>query len=915
MTAPASAFYRCEVRPLSRSAGCHATAAAAYRTANRIEDERVGLTYDYRRRSGVEHTMLITPAQATWITDRQTLWNAAEQAEKRINSRVARDVILSFPHQLDQTERIRCGREMAHWLCQEYGVAVDVGWHRPHGKSDDRNYHAHLLMTTRVVTETGLGAKTRQLDDKATGSQEIEKIRQHWEKTLNRALERQQLDVRVDCRSNKARGIERVPQIKLGRAVIEMERHGIATELGDRFRAIQSANENIADLDRRQRAIAQEIAEVERELAAEREKKIAPEAPQTPLEALWEETWSRMHKEGQTPSSGKIASKETLSTQERQQALHSFREAWAALQPLHDATRTDWHTCRLMAQAGFSVAQIHYALRYGSPGLTSPQRQGKRADRYVDRTVAKVMHLPDVRIARARLCDRDQRPDIERILQAKHIDPERSKPRANGGNRHPSKRQAQGIKASESRGSRKKSLQSTERRRLDSLKSRQASLSSPPSSAMKANNATQEAVRQQLHAMNCSQYEVLIQPPNERKPIAYKWKADEILKPDSIQQLQRHNNENCNIFIRPANNEGLILVKNVRADAITRMEKEGCTPAAVLEARPGRFEAWVSVSRSQLAPEVSAQITRNMARAFNGDLPPTDKPRFGRMAGFVNHHARHLVTPQQCEGRNATIGTLIVSEAERDLAQKRAELSQKTNPRTARETPPPGTAVEQQKERERELKHIFSEAWRRAFEITPVSSGYWFSSQGDEERMMKSDLLACKELARQGWSSDDLKFALQQTALTIENRRHLSADAHAQKVVEQATADSDVKKAREHLAAQERERAFARRENQSNQGIAPKPLTPRQRKEEYLVTTLGTMFPYNPSQAAKSERTFAHKENQHTASQKPVNEQTLTSSMPPHIPDRAEGTTSEKVSPSHQPSKTPAPEQDRGLER
>jgi hypothetical protein len=48
------AIYHLSVKPVSRSSGRSATAAAAYRAAERIEDQRTGVTHDYARNVGIE---------------------------------------------------------------------------------------------------------------------------------------------------------------------------------------------------------------------------------------------------------------------------------------------------------------------------------------------------------------------------------------------------------------------------------------------------------------------------------------------------------------------------------------------------------------------------------------------------------------------------------------------------------------------------------------------------------------------------------------------------------------------------------------------------------------------------------------------------------------------------------------------
>src|SRR5512139_2719358 len=86
------AIFHLSVKTVGRSRGRSATAAAAYRAAARIEDERTGLIHDYSRKGGVLYREIVTPDDApAWVRDRAQLWNAAELAENRKNSTVARE--------------------------------------------------------------------------------------------------------------------------------------------------------------------------------------------------------------------------------------------------------------------------------------------------------------------------------------------------------------------------------------------------------------------------------------------------------------------------------------------------------------------------------------------------------------------------------------------------------------------------------------------------------------------------------------------------------------------------------------------------------------------------------------------------------------------------------------------------------
>ena len=99
-----------------------------------------------------------------------------EVAEKRKDAKVAREYEIALPSELDAAQRRELVEEFAGELRDRYAVAIDVAIHAPHDYSDDRNYHAHVLTTTRVVGPEVLGAKTRQLDVSTTAADKIELV-------------------------------------------------------------------------------------------------------------------------------------------------------------------------------------------------------------------------------------------------------------------------------------------------------------------------------------------------------------------------------------------------------------------------------------------------------------------------------------------------------------------------------------------------------------------------------------------------------------------------------------------------------------------------------------------------------------------------------------------------------------------
>lgn len=236
------AIYHLSTKPVSRSSGRSAVASAAYRCAVLLTNHRDGLVHDFTRKDGVEHKEIVLPEglSADWALDRSALWNAAEFAEKRKDARVAREFEIALPHELSPEGRLKAARAFAQDLANRYGAAVDFAIHSPSEHGDIRNYHAHVLMTTRQVGRTGLGEKT-YLEQKnarllahgmATTDMQLRDIRQAWEGIANRQLQREGLDVRIDHRSHVERGLELSPTEHMGVHASQMQQQGMAVERG-----------------------------------------------------------------------------------------------------------------------------------------------------------------------------------------------------------------------------------------------------------------------------------------------------------------------------------------------------------------------------------------------------------------------------------------------------------------------------------------------------------------------------------------------------------------------------------------------------------------------------------------------------------------------------------------------------------
>lgn len=271
--------FHLKVETFTRSKGHIIAAKLAYRAGWLVIDERTGVAYDYRRRKGVIRVVAFAPKELgkpgiRQLDDAETraMWATAERAETRKNSQIAREVVLALPIEIEPAEREKLAIRFGMRLSSQHMVGCSVKVHEPSRGGDQRNVHAHVMWTTRMMAYPEgaapiSGAKTRQFDEKDRSSVIISQMRADWEKEVNALLSERGAPL-IDCRSLKARGIERPPRLHLGPAATAMERRGIRTRAGDYNRAIDAAEQDrlnaeqaAAEEVRRQAALSTKTAE------------------------------------------------------------------------------------------------------------------------------------------------------------------------------------------------------------------------------------------------------------------------------------------------------------------------------------------------------------------------------------------------------------------------------------------------------------------------------------------------------------------------------------------------------------------------------------------------------------------------------------------------------------------------------
>lgn len=244
------AIYHFSVKNISRSDGRSIVAAAAYRSAEKLVCQTYDKEQDYTKKTGVEFKKIYAPSHTDeHLLDRQTLWNEVEKSELKKNGEIkataqlAREFEIAFPKELNQAQRQKMLDELCQKIVERHGVIVDACIHAPHtaSGSDERNYHAHILLTTRSINEHGtLGKKTREFNDH--GKQQVEHWRAQFAELCNHHLEQMGSLERVDHRSYKVQGLELEATQHEGSKVTQLRRQGIDTEISLKNDAIKARN-------------------------------------------------------------------------------------------------------------------------------------------------------------------------------------------------------------------------------------------------------------------------------------------------------------------------------------------------------------------------------------------------------------------------------------------------------------------------------------------------------------------------------------------------------------------------------------------------------------------------------------------------------------------------------------------------
>lgn len=233
------AIYHFSAKVISRARGASAVAAAAYRAASRLADERLGRAHDFRAKAGVVHSEILLPegTPERW-RDREVLWNEVEAREVRRDAQLAREVEFAIPRELSKADGIGLAREFVAREFVAKGMVADLNVHWDVGEDGQAKPHAHVMLSLRAAGLDGFGVKVRDWNT----TEQLVAWREAWAEHANRRLAELGIEARIDARALKDQGLVFEPQNKVGAAGARREARGEAAERADEHRAIARRN-------------------------------------------------------------------------------------------------------------------------------------------------------------------------------------------------------------------------------------------------------------------------------------------------------------------------------------------------------------------------------------------------------------------------------------------------------------------------------------------------------------------------------------------------------------------------------------------------------------------------------------------------------------------------------------------------
>ncbi len=294
---------------------------------------------------------------------------------------------------------------------------------------------------------------------------------------------------------------------------------------------------------------------------------------------------------------------------------------------------------------------------------------------------------------------------------------------------------------------------------------------------------SQSAAIAQIRAMGCSRYDIGIRDVTRGLMMPRLWDAGQV--GSTISWLKHMNMQGNDIYVRPAESMGLVLVDDLAATALARMKADGIPPAVVVETSAHNHQAWVRLSEEPLLPEEASDAARLLARRYGGDPNSADWRHYGRLAGFTNRKPAR----QRPDGRYPYV---LLREASGATALDALE----------------GLLAAARKEKAVNASLSLSDGSRRAFQavLGPPALNYaqraeWLLNRYRDIDYSRLDWMVCRDLAGSSLAVDQeyLEQALRDGSPHLAERKVAHIDEYVRRTAEKVLQDPLVAARRSRL--------------------------------------------------------------------------------------------------------------------
>ena len=293
-----------------------------------------------------------------------------------------------------------------------------------------------------------------------------------------------------------------------------------------------------------------------------------------------------------------------------------------------------------------------------------------------------------------------------------------------------------------------------------------------------------EALQRQITALDVPSFEVGIREAKTGQMMNREWSRAEMEQ--SAAWLKRMNARGNDIYIRPAGEHGLVLVDDLKPEALEQMKQDGFAPAATVETSPGNYQAWVKLSDKPLSAEARRIAAQELAKRYGGDLNSAASRHYGRLAGFTNQKPEHTrdgrqpyVLAHDCPGLAAPAGAAYLERIELGLDRDQAQEERQRRLEAIQKAQPGHGGHDPVREYRRQAQRLLAK----------------YSDGTDLSRV---DWMIAQDMAKSGrFTEQDIEHGIRECSPNVESRKTGHIEDYAKRTAANAWQSPEVQQARQ----------------------------------------------------------------------------------------------------------------------